>query len=210
MADILCRIKIQNVKNKIRNIDTNINTIQYGIVLLLTSIPGPLNFSLKAGGYDVHWLTIFLLTLLSETLGQNEVVSINVLMQHVTSVQFLQFFNYQEKRKNNPRCTAPIYMYVLSTCTNKIASVEGLPRYRPYKTMNTASLYKKFHIISKFSHFYNIQEIIKINPSSPRCTASIYVLSMYKRIIKAVEGLLIYWPFKLMNIASLYKKCCII
>ena len=68
------------------------------------------------------------------------------------------FLNFQGKSKLTPRCTAP--MYVLSMCKRKIKSVEGLPRYRPYKLMNitTASPYKKFYIFSKISHFLNFRE----------------------------------------------------
>ena len=41
------------------------------------------------------------------------------------------FVNFQEKSKLILHCTAPIYD--LSICKRKIKSVEGLPRYRPYK-----------------------------------------------------------------------------
>ena len=88
-------------------------------------------------------------------------------------------------------------------CRRKIKSLQGLRRYRPYKLMNIASPYKKFYIFSKNSHFFNFQEKSKL---TLRCTAPIYVLSIYKRKIKSMEGLRRYRPYKLMNIASPYKK----
>ena len=63
---------------------------------------------------------------------------------------------------------------------------------------------KKFYIFfSKNSHFFNFQEKSKL---TLRCTAPIYVLSICKRKIKSLEGLRRYRPYKLMNIASPYKK----
>ena len=83
-------------------------------------------------------------------------------MLHVTNFQFLLFFNIQEKTKNNPRCIVPIY--VLSMCKSKIAFIEGLPRYRPYKLMTIARLHKKFLIISQISHVLNCREKSKLPP----------------------------------------------
>ena len=81
--------------------------------------------------------------------------------------------------------------------------MEGLRRYRPYKLMNIASPFKKFYIFSKNSHFFNFREKSKL---TLRCTAPIYVLSICKRKIKSMEGLRRYRPYKLMNIASPFKK----
>ena len=110
-------------------------------------------------------------------------------------------FHFQEKSKLTPSCTDPVY--VLSMCKRKIKSVEGLLRYRPYKLINIASMYKKFHVISKISHSVNFQDKSKLTPC---CTAPVYVLFICKRKIKSVQGLLRNRPYKLMNIASPYKK----
>ena len=111
------------------------------------------------------------------------------------------FFNVQEKSKLTLRCTAPIY--VLSICKKKIKSVEGLRRYRPYKLMNILSPYKKVYIFSKNSHFFNFREKSKL---TLRSTSPIYVLFICKRKTKSIERLRRYRPYKLMNIASPYKK----
>ena len=69
--------------------------------------------------------------------------------------------------------------------------------------MNIASLYKKFHVISKISHSFNFQEKSKLTPS---CTDPVYVLSLCKIKIKSVEGLLRNRPYKLMKFVSIYRK----
>ena len=112
-----------------------------------------------------------------------------------------RFVNFREKSKLTLRCTAPTY--VLSICKRRIKSVEELRRYRPYKLINIASPFKKFYIFSKNPHFVNFREKSKL---TLRCTALIYVLSICKRKIKSVEGLRRYRPYKLMNIASPFKK----
>ena len=56
---------------------------------------------------------------------------------------------------------------------------------------------------SKISHFLNFHENSKL---TIRCTAPIYVLSICEREMESMEGLRRYRPYKLMNIASPYKK----
>ena len=118
---------------------------------------------------------------------------------HIIS-KICHFLNFRENSKLIPRCTAPIY--VLSMCKRRIESVEGLPRYRPYKLMNIASPYKKFHIISKICHFLNFREKSKLTLC---CTASIYLHSICKRRIESVEGLRRFSPYKLM-LKSVYTR----
>ena len=62
---------------------------------------------------------------------------------------------------------------------------------------------RNFTFFSKNSNFFNFQEKSKL---TLRCTAPIYVLSICKRKIELMEGLRRYRPYKLMNIASPYKK----
>ena len=53
--------------------------------------------------------------------------------------------------------------------------------------MSIVSLYKKSHFCKHFLFFY-FQKESKLIPLFLHCTVPIYVLSMYKRTIKSVEG----------------------
>ena len=114
---------------------------------------------------------------------------------------FCKYLNFREKYENQ----TPLHNsnYFLCMCKRKTKSLEGLRRYRPYKLMNIASPFKKFYIFSKNSHFFIFQEKSKL---TLRCTDLIYFLSICERKIKSVEGLRRYRPYKLMNIASPFKK----
>ena len=107
------------------------------------------------------------------------------------------FLDFQERSKLTLCCTAPIY--VLSMCEREMESMEGLQRYRPYKLMNIASPYKKFYIFSKISHFFNFQEKSKL-------TLQYLFFPCARGEVGSTEGLRRNRPYKLMNIATPYKK----
>ena len=68
-----------------------------------------------------------------------------------------------EARKKNKNQTP---LHSSNICSfhvrEQTASVEGLPRYGPYKLRNVASPYKKFYMFSKNSHFFNFHEKSKL------------------------------------------------
>ena len=68
--------------------------------------------------------------------------------------------------------------------------------------MNTANLYKKILFFFKVFSFFSQ----KNNKIYLYCIAPVYGLSICKRITESVEGLLRYESYKVMKIASLYKK----
>ena len=115
--------------------------------------------------------------------------------------RFCKHFNFQEKKQKSNSVTQLQYMF-FPCARGKLKlklPVEELRRYRPHKLMNIASPYKKFYIF----HFFNFREKLKLTLC---CTAPIFVLSMCRGKIKSVEELRRYRPYKLMNIASPYKK----
>ena len=126
-------------------------------------------------------------------------------------------FNFWEKSKLTPRCTAPIYRVShnrLPGCPGQPFLPVGQPKVDPWlpdKATNRFTICIYVYVVGQPKCLVGQPQFDTGCPTGQPVFKTnvkpwIYVLSMCKRKIKSVEGLLRYRPYKLMNIASLYIK----